>query len=317
VPRAFSPATAEQVIAAVEAILVHRNSADPPFVASFLDVPLDQAEAGLHLAVDMGFLAVANGKFSVRSPLCEFVATPTERQKAAVLRIVMESYEPFVTFRQRLTVTTASEAARETKVLLDLDAHREEIKDTLISLGTYSGALVTEGGGHYRLESEESPNPLEVLAVASADMAAAEERVRTQLGADASGLASRDEVIIPLAEALLKARDGDARGAVMSAGNAVESSLTELAARQGVSLAGAPGINAKLDKFDQAGNLPKKLVFMGKYLGHVRNAADHGVDASVGASWSIRAATGIEYVFVAMSFIACTRSRELENAPEI
>lgn len=316
-PRAFSPATAEQVIAAVEAVLVSRAAAAPNFVAGFLDVPVDQAEAGLKLGVDLGFLSEQGGEFSVWSPLCEFAATANEGQKAAVVRIILESYEPFVIFRQRLTVTTASEAARETKALLDLTAHREEIKDTLISLGTYSGALVTEGGGHYRLESDAASNPLGVLAIASADRASAEERIRAQLGADAAGVASRDEVIVPLAEALLKAKEGDGRGAVVSAGNAVESYLVEYAARAGVNVAGANGINAKLDRFDQAGVLPKKIIFMGKYLGHIRNAADHGVDPEVGASWSIRDATGVEYVFVAASFISAARGREAGIAPEI
>lgn len=316
-PRTFSPATAEQVVAAVDAVLVTRGPADPAVVAAFLDVPLDQAAAGLRLAVDIGFLSEDEGKFAVASPLCEFVATPHERQKAAVLRIAMESYEPFVTFRQRLTVTTESEAARQTKALFNFDVHREEIKDTLISLGTYSGALVTAGGGHYRLESEMAQNPIEVIARAAAEMAAAEELIRTRLGSDAVTVASRDEVILPLAEALLKANGEDPRGAVVQAGNAVESYLVPFAGRAGVSIEGATGINSKLDRFDQARVLPKKVIFMGKFLGHVRNAADHGVDPDIAASWTIRSETGFEYVFVALSFIAVARGRELSSTPAI
>jgi hypothetical protein len=148
-------------------------------------------------------------------------------------------------------------------------------------------------------------------------MAAAEERIRSQLGVDAATVASRAEVIVPLAEALLKAKDGDARGAVVNAGNAVESYLVAFAGRTGVNIGGATGINSKLDRFDQVKALPKKLIFVGKYLGHVRNAADHGVDADVRAAWTVREATGIEYVFVAASFIASARSRELGNAPEV
>ena len=37
--------------------------------------------------------------------------------------------------------------------------------------------------------------------------------------------------------------------------------------------------------------MPKKLAAVGKYLGHVRNAADHGVDTEVGAplcGWETR-----------------------------
>lgn len=239
-------------------------------------------------------------------------------QKAAVLRLVLESYRPFVVFRERLVATgMAQTAAQQTQVVLDLDAHREEIYDTLVSLGTYSHALVTEGGGRYRPEEAAIENPIEALTQACRDAASSETRIREQLGPDASGIVSRDEVIIPLANALLRGKSGDSRGAVVAAGNAIESYLDALATRLSVALRGAPGINAKLDQFDQAGKLPKKLMYMGKYLGHIRNAADHGIDPDVNASWSIRRATGVEYVFVACSFIAAVTSRERGNPPEI
>jgi hypothetical protein len=317
VPRVFSPATAEQVVAAVEAVLVRRSRADASYVSEFLDMQQTQVEAALELAVDIGFLTEQGGLYEASSPLCKFVATPNEQTKAAVLRVLIESYEPFVVFRARLEATTAANAAHETKVLLQLDAHREQIKDTLISLGTYSGALVTQGGGHYRLEDASAPNPLETLALAAGELASAESRIRKQMGSNAAGVASRDEVIIPLAEALIKASQGDVDGAVVTAGNAVESYLVEAAARLGVNLAGATGINAKLERFKTAGKLPAKLVFFGKYLGHIRNAADHGIDADVGASWTIQATTGVEYPFVACSFISAARASEVGSPPHI
>lgn len=46
------------------------------------------------------------------------------------------------------------------------------------------------------------------------------------------------------------------------------------------------------------------------YLGHLRNAADHGVDQEIGAEWEIADNAGIEYVFVACSFIAAVTRRE-------
>lgn len=86
--------------------------------------------------------------------------------------------------------------------------------------------------------------------------------------------------------------------------NAVESHLDSLGPPLEVDLAGAMDINAKLDKFFRAKKLRKKRVYVGEYLGHVRKAADHGVDPDFGASWSIRNSTRIEYVFVACSFMA-------------
>lgn len=318
-PRPFSPTTAEQVVAAVEAVVVGRQAQRVNFVAEFSELTENQAKAALDLATDLGFLSRDGARYSVASPLCRFILTPNETQKAAVMRVALESYEPFTLFRERLAATPlTSTAAQQIKAALNLDAHREEIKDTLVSLGTYSHALVSAGGGHYRAQDNPAENTLEVLAQGCADAAAAEARIRAQLGPDAAGLASRDEVIVPLADALLRARGGDARGAVVVAGNAVESHLGPLGQRLGVAgVAGAPGLNAKLEQFAQANALPRKLVHVGKYLGHIRNAADHGVDNELGAAWNIRPATGLEYVFVACSFIAAVTARERGIPPEI
>jgi hypothetical protein len=316
-PRPFFPATAEQVVGAVEAVVVGRQPTKPDFVADFSDLPLNQAESALLLASDLGLLSQKTAGFSVASPLCRFLVTSNLAQRAAVLRVVLESYLPFVVFRERLVATgAAGTAANQTRIALELDGHREAVKDTLISLGTYSDALLTEGGGRWAPQPAATDNPLQVLALASGDQASAEARIRLQLGPAACGLVSRDEVIVPLANALLRANGGDPRGAIVEAGNGVESYLSALAGRVGntVNLANAHGINAKLDRFDQATWMSKKLIFVGKHLGHVRNAADHGVDADVGVAWTIRAATGLEYVFNACSFVAAVTARE-QNAP--
>ena len=150
-------------------------------------------------------------------------------------------------------------------------------------------------------------------------IAAAEELFAKQLGTDAQALVSRDQVVIPLADALRRAQGADARGAVMQAGNAVESFLSELAARRGINLAGKTGINSKIDEIKRTdvSKMPSKLSFMGKYLGHIRNAADHGADPETGAQWEIRESTGIEYAFVGCSFIAAVVALELGRPPEI
>ncbi len=317
-PRAFSPATAEQVVAAVEAVVVHQKPASADFVANFADIQQPQAEAALELARDLGLLSVNGGRYSLANPLCKYLVTTNLAQRAAVLRVVLESYEPFLAFRERLAATAnAGNAAQQTKVVLDLNAHREEIKNTLISLGTYSDALLTEGGGRYAPQPGAADNSLQVLALAAGDQASSEALIRRQLGDNACQLISRDEVIVPLRNALLRANGNDAQGAVVEAGNAVESYLVALAARANVGIAGANGINSKLDRFDQSHWLPKKLVFIGKHLGHVRNAADHGNDAEINAVWTIRRATGLEYVFLACSFIAAVTVKEQNASFEI
>jgi len=58
-------------------------------------------------------------------------------------------------------------------------------------------------------------------------------------------------------------------------------------------LPGAAGLNAKLERFATVNALPRKLIFVGKYLGNIRNAADHGLgDPDVAAPWTIQESNG-------------------------
>src|SRR2546428_1970164 len=138
-----SPTTAEHVMAAVEATVANGGQATVGLVTEFLETSAPRATAALNLAVELGLLAVDGTTYRAASPLCRFTSLPD--QKAAALRIVIEGYRPFIVFRERLVATAdVAFAARHTKTLCALGADRDEIKDTLISLGTYSHALVTE-----------------------------------------------------------------------------------------------------------------------------------------------------------------------------
>ena len=216
---------------------------------------------------------------------------------------MLEEYEPFTLFLDRLIATgNATLTAQQIKTLLDLDAHHSDIQETLLSLGQFSQSLVAEGGGVYQRSDPPTDNPLLALAQGCSNNASAEYRICNQIGNHAAEFVSRDMVIIPLANALLRAVDGDATGAVTSAGNAIESFLTEIASHKTISLSGT-GLNAKAQELKTAGILPTKLLNISKYLGHIRNAADHGIDTDIGNDWSIRNSTGLEYVLVACSFI--------------
>ena len=305
-PRPFSPTTAEHAVGAVEAVVANGQETSPAFVAAFLDIPEARAEAGLLLAADLGLLQKQGARFEVASPFCRLVASPSLRHKAQILRVILEGYQPFVTFRERLISTLDAEtAAQQTRAVLDLDAHRDEVMNTLVSLGTFAQALNSEGGGTYAPADKSAHNVLEGLASACGDIAAAELRVRVQLGESATEV-PHAEVIAPLADAVLRAATNDARGAVTQAGNAVESFLALLAPRLGVNVIGAHGVNAKVDRFVRDAALPTKIAATGKHLGHVRNAADHGVDTDIGAPWDISGPMGIEYVFAACTFIRAT-----------
>lgn len=319
-PRPFATTTAEQVIATVEAVVVNNKRTTAAFAADFSDnLPnVAQATAALEMAQDLGLVQKDGPGWVSGSPLSRFLSTSSQPQKAAVMRIVLESYDVFTLFRQQLVATgDATRAARHTRGIFDLDTHHEQIKDTLVGLGTYAQALKTGGGGQYAAADQPFADALVALAKACGDVAAAEARIRIHLGQEAADRVSKNEVIDPLANALIRAAIPDGRGAVVEAANAVESFITVAAAAANIPLGGASGINSKLQPFVTSRALPKKIASVGHYLGHVRNAADHGVDQEVMAPWTIRDTTGVEYVFVACSFIRAAVRRLTGQQPEI
>ena len=307
-------------MAAIEAVVANGASADADLVAAFLDTTPVRATAALDMAVELGLLTKHGNAYKATSPLCRY--TLNGDQKAAVLRVALEAYVPFNRFRDRLVSTAdVSVAAKQTKILCGLAADRDEVRDTLLSLGTYSHALVTEGAGNYQLEVGAHANHLQVLSAACTELMAAEGRIRAQLGPAAEQVLrdQRDNVIVPLADALVRANNRDGPGAVQQAGNAVEAHIDALAGRMTVPLAGSTSIIGKLQKFEgPTRRLPAKLVHVGSYLGSIRNAADHALDSHIGNTrWKIRDATGLEYVYVACSFIAATVAFERGDPAEI
>jgi hypothetical protein len=313
-PTPFFRVTAEAVVATVDAVYSSGRSVDQKYVAEFAQLTQGSADAALRIAAGMGLIEENSGKYIASSVLCRSFSVSDQKRKAAALRIVLEGYEPFVRFRERLISTDdATTSAIQTKIVANLDGHHDDIKETLLSLGQYSQAILAEGGGVYKVSEKPAENALDTLFAGCAEDAKAEHRIRLQIGERAATKISREEVICPLANALQRATTGDPKGAVVTAGNAVESFLEALGRRKGVVLAGKNGINAKADELCKAGTLPRKILNVSKYLGHIRNAADHGIDSDINASWEIRPATGVEYVFVACSFIASTIERELSG----
>ena len=225
-------------------------------------------------------------------------------EKAAILRVVIESYDPFLVFREELEATNdVTASAQRTKAKLDLTGHREQVKETLLSLATYSGALIAGHGNSYERDAKGISAILDELAAGSREVAEATHTVRAELGDVAAGEVNHDQVILPLVAGLRHAAAGAGREAVLQAGIAVENFLTAVAAHHGTDIARAHGINAKMNRLVEAGHYPPKLHNICKYLGHIRNAADHGNDAEINAPWDILGPTGRNYIFVAAAFI--------------
>ncbi|MCK4511352.1 hypothetical protein KAW64_06405 [bacterium] len=315
----FAHTTAEHIVASVEALQTKGKPGDADFVSGFADVLDTQAANALQMAAALSLLASqSGGQFSVASPLCRVMATGSGVQRAAALRVALEWYAPYRIFKERLLETgNAGQAAKQTHALLSLGAHHGEIKDTLLSLGTYTQSLRELGGGKYEAGEHALHNELVALADACSTLAAAETRCREQIGVSFEGRLSYENTLQPLADALVKASRDDGAGAVQQAGNAVESFLDDLGSRSGANLGGVHGINGKIEELKKNNLIPTKLVFIGKFLGHIRNAADHGTDQDVGAPWNIRPATGTEYVFIACSFLSSLLRREDGEPPSL
>ncbi|MEM8638990.1 MAG: hypothetical protein AAGG51_09275 [Cyanobacteria bacterium P01_G01_bin.54] len=312
--RSFSRSTAEQVVQVVDAVHVG-GEVQADYVERFCDFSTDQTQNALSLACDIGLLSEASGTYSTSNILCNFFSTAVDTQKAAALRIALHEYEPFLLFAARLRATgSADTAAQQTKAALTLNAHREEIKDTLISLGTYTGAIETQSGGRYAVAATSTGDALAELASSCRTQDAAEAAVRKHIGIE-DPLLDRNEIILPLARALIKAKNGYARDAVTEAAIAFESFLARLALELNVTLTGTSGISTKLDKFRSGPKLPKKVIEACKYIAQLRNAADHGVDVDpdVGAVWTIREESGRQFVFVTCTMISVCLSHVRNN----
>lgn len=288
----------------VSEAIVALKGGDAVAVARYSDLPQITVEGALKLAADMGLLVENGGQFTSASPLCKLLRTPQDSEKAAILRATIESYEPFLVFREELEATAdVTLAAHRTKERLDLNTHREQVKETLLNLATYSGALKAGHGNNFERDSKGISALLDELSAGSREIAEATHTIRSELGLEAASLVNHDHVILPLVAGLRHAAAGAGREAVLQVGIAVESFIDWFSVQCGSNITGATGINAKMDRLVADKKVPKKIQNVSKYLGHVRNAADHGNDADIGAPWDIMSETGRNCVFVATAFI--------------
>ncbi|HBP89786.1 MAG TPA: hypothetical protein PKK23_17665 [Nitrospirales bacterium] len=300
--------TAENVIAATDAALQIPEGVDERLVSAFIDTTPTYARDALQMARELSLLREPQpGQFVSDAKCGLYLCTAVRESKAAILRYVLEQYEPYRTFKARLELTgVVGEAANQTRALHSISAHRQVISNTFTDLGTYAQSLVSEGGGLYRPRQDDPKVYLEILDRVIQDRETAALEVRRRLGEEAASWIDGPNVLENLVSAYQRAAvaENDPRAPIVYAGNAVESFLSQLAAKHTVNVQYAHGINAKADALASANHLLSKHKFMVKYLGHVRNAADHGVDSEIGTQWEISQKTAVEYVYVAQSVIS-------------
>ena len=301
----FQLTTAEAIVAVTEAAVLGYGAADLATVVAFTGFSETKTKGALAVAIDIGLVAddQAAQTYSAVGPLARFLCVASDAQRVAVLRIALEDYAPFKVFRERLSnAPDPLTAARHVRVMCGLAGGDDELEETLLDLGTYTRAITSMGGGRFEAADPPAGNDLERVAELASGIAQAEAQVALALGDEVAQWVSRSEVLEPLTDALVKSQAA-ADAAVHAAGNAVENYLNQLGAAAGCPVDAVTGVNGKAQDLLNGKVIPKKLFNVSKYLGHVRNGADHGADPETGKSWDIDSSTGINYIFVACSFI--------------
>lgn len=304
------PTTAENIVSCTDAVTLKSGGCDIDFISDFLDITKSSAEMALMMAKELGLLDynITNNLYLTCSVFSKYLVSNSDVQKSSILRIMMLEYEPFKFFISRLYVTSSVQAASEqTKSYFAMSAHRNEIKDTFISLGTYSQLIVSEGAGLYKVNSqfENLSGAVLNLSRINIERLNVEMWLEKKISYDVYHILNKEEVIKPLVLAVQKLidEDSDYRAIMLHIGNAFESFLTDYANLNGVNVSSSTGVNAKIDALSRASKITTKHKHMSKYIGHIRNAADHGVDSEIGQVWDITRESAEEAVSVVTSCI--------------
>ena len=273
--------TAEDVVAVVDAVVAKENGATINFITEFTGIATnDQVMKALHMACELQLIQLdeTNNCYYSKSFLAKrLVSAASDEQKAVFMRIIIEQYEPYKTFKVYYSFTKSIETAcRQTKTLYSMTSNDRDIKNTLISIATYAKALKSEGANLYSFADDAESS--EIISAALHNASITEESLRLFWGEGLYAFSDTSNVFFPLTEALQKAKSNipDTRAIVVYASNAFESFLNDFALRNNVSLAGKNGIIQKSDALVL--QLSKKHRGMINYNGQVRNAADHGAD---------------------------------------
>jgi hypothetical protein len=296
---------AEHVIGAVDAVLSHGSTANEQNVADFCQLRIEPARRALKMAEQLALVQSNGGVYSCSNPVSRILIGATAGYRSAVFRFLLEAYEPFLFFCDRIYMgEDPGTAASKVKAVFGLAEHHDDVRDTLISFGTYCSVIESQGAGLYRIPSNDRRTPAHLASVGfllrtlDAERAALVSALGPVAYAYLHSAQALEELI--LAHSLL-AGGQDPRAVIVHAGNTVESFLVKLARDRAVDLTGANGINQKTQRLAANRGLTAKHHAMLGFLGHFRNAADHGVDVDLNAQWMITERAAAQYIAVAIS----------------
>ena len=244
--------TAEDIVAVVDAVIAKGSEAAKDFIAEFTGIATDdQVLKALQMACELQLIVFDSSRGCYGSPSFlarKLVSASSDEQKAVFMRLILEQYAPYNTFKTRYGFTKSIElACRQTKTLHMMTSNERDVKNTLISIATYAKALKSEGANLYSFVEDVDAVGIIEAALRSANIT--ENSLRTYWGENLYTFVNTSNVFAPLVEALQKTHSGtmDVRSIVVCAANAFESFLADFAIRKGVSLSGRNGILQKRD----------------------------------------------------------------------
>lgn len=304
--------TAEDVVAVVDAVHAKPCDCSKEFVCEFTDLTENQAENALHMAEQLSLISFdrATSQYVGKSFLARLmISANNSEQKASIMRLVFEQYEPFITFKSRFIFTESADvASKQVKALYGMNSSYKDIKNTIINIATYSRTIKDEGANMYQL-SPNTNSHIKIIEEALERKVGQANLLIKHLGNEAYDYIDKDTVFAPLSDAYSKANCDsiEVYSTVTFAGNAFESFLAQYAVKKGVSLVGKSGIIPKANAL----SFSKKHKGMIEYVGQVRNAADHGADVNEGNKvWEISEETARIYPLIIANLIKAIITRD-------
>lgn len=299
--------TAEDIVAVVDAVIAKGSEATKEFIAEFTGIATDdQVLKALQMACELQLIVFDSSQNCYGTPSFlarKLVSASTDEQKAVFMRLILEQYAPYNTFKTRYGFTKSIDlACRQTKTLHTMTSNERDVKNTLISIATYAKALKSEGANLYSFVEDVDAVSVIETALCSANIT--ENSLRSYWGENLYAFVNTSNVYEPLAESIQKTRSTtiDVRSVVVCAANAFESFLADYAVRKGVSLSGKNGILQKRDAL--SAHISKKHRGMIEFVGQVRNAADHGADSDENNQvWTISNETASIYPCIIAALI--------------
>lgn len=313
--------TAEDIVAVVDAVIAKGSGATKDFISEFTGIATDdQVLKALQMACELQLIVFDSSQSCYGSPSFlarKLVSASTDEQKAVFMRLILEQYAPYNTFKTRYGFTKSIDlACRQTKTLHAMSSNERDVKNTLISIATYAKALKSEGANLYSFVEDMSAVGVIESALRSANIT--ENSLRLYWGEPLYTFANTSNVFEPLVESFQKTRSVtmDVRSVVVCAANAFESFLADYAARKNVSLSGRNGILQKRDALSTY--ISKKHRGMIEFVGQVRNAADHGADPDEDNQvWAISKETAAMYPCVIAALIKDIFLRDTTGSIEV